>query len=382
LIWADAICINQEDIHERESQVLLMQAIYSQASKVLVWLGDDEDDRAEKALRIIDLAAGWYEIETNADSLKSGNFDFVSQPSLIERSLSDELHVSSFLTGFLGTPMYAFDMMEVKEEGWSSLCWLFGLPWFSRTWIIQEVAFANAILMIGQHEVEWDKLAIGTSWLDRKGYPRNRTSQDAQNILRIRMIYACGPKQNMGVHIELARALETLRNFNTSETRDRVYAAVCLSNQESLRHSLLKPNYSRSIRDIFTDATEYAIRNPAPESHPLDILSSVTEKRNIPDDFPSWVPRWDEKPNTAELWFTNIGSRWDASGGKTSTNIHVTVRKGLVIEGIKLGTVKYVDHSLSGLRESEENLVQQLFDARVAGLRSYGPIKDLAEAFA
>ncbi|KIN03451.1 hypothetical protein OIDMADRAFT_117045, partial [Oidiodendron maius Zn] len=93
VIWADAICINQEDIHERECQVLLMQAIYNQASKVLVWLGDDEFGQAEKALRVINLAS---------------------------------------------------------VEKWASLRWLFERPWFSRTWIIQEVAFADSIIMIGQ----------------------------------------------------------------------------------------------------------------------------------------------------------------------------------------------------------------------------------------
>ena len=39
LIWADAICINQEDTEERGSQVRLMKDIYRFASSVVVWLG-------------------------------------------------------------------------------------------------------------------------------------------------------------------------------------------------------------------------------------------------------------------------------------------------------------------------------------------------------
>lgn len=39
-IWIDAVCINQNDPIERGQQVQIMGQIYSNASRVLVWLGD------------------------------------------------------------------------------------------------------------------------------------------------------------------------------------------------------------------------------------------------------------------------------------------------------------------------------------------------------
>ena len=39
VIWVDAVCINQGDIQERNSQVSLMAFIYTRAQRVLVWLG-------------------------------------------------------------------------------------------------------------------------------------------------------------------------------------------------------------------------------------------------------------------------------------------------------------------------------------------------------
>lgn len=39
LFWVDAICINQDDLEERNRQVSLMAFIYSRAQAVLVWLG-------------------------------------------------------------------------------------------------------------------------------------------------------------------------------------------------------------------------------------------------------------------------------------------------------------------------------------------------------
>ena len=41
VLWADAVCINQTDTEEKNRQVRLMSAIYSQPTSVLVWLGDD-----------------------------------------------------------------------------------------------------------------------------------------------------------------------------------------------------------------------------------------------------------------------------------------------------------------------------------------------------
>lgn len=37
--WIDAICINQDDIEEKNRQIRIMPHIYFRASEVLVWLG-------------------------------------------------------------------------------------------------------------------------------------------------------------------------------------------------------------------------------------------------------------------------------------------------------------------------------------------------------
>lgn len=40
ILWIDALCINQDDISERSSQVGFMGRIYSNAVVVLIWLGE------------------------------------------------------------------------------------------------------------------------------------------------------------------------------------------------------------------------------------------------------------------------------------------------------------------------------------------------------
>ena len=42
IMWIDALCIDQDDPHERSAQVKQMHELYIQAEKVRIWLGDGE----------------------------------------------------------------------------------------------------------------------------------------------------------------------------------------------------------------------------------------------------------------------------------------------------------------------------------------------------
>jgi hypothetical protein len=43
-LWVDALCIDQDNVAERNSQVSIMSSICSMASKVLIWLGEESAD--------------------------------------------------------------------------------------------------------------------------------------------------------------------------------------------------------------------------------------------------------------------------------------------------------------------------------------------------
>lgn len=53
VIWIDALCSNQESKDERARQIQLISKIYSQAARVVVWLGDaaDNSDHALETTR-------------------------------------------------------------------------------------------------------------------------------------------------------------------------------------------------------------------------------------------------------------------------------------------------------------------------------------------
>lgn len=64
MLWIDAICINQDDLDERNFQVRLMWHIYSVASQVTVWLGEEADD-SDVAMEMIRLLDKNYEVRMN-----------------------------------------------------------------------------------------------------------------------------------------------------------------------------------------------------------------------------------------------------------------------------------------------------------------------------
>jgi hypothetical protein len=57
IIWVDAICINQKNDKEKVQQIQFMAKIYSQANRVLVWLGEAADN-SDQALEEIRAARG------------------------------------------------------------------------------------------------------------------------------------------------------------------------------------------------------------------------------------------------------------------------------------------------------------------------------------
>jgi Heterokaryon incompatibility protein (HET) len=66
-IWVDSICINQDDKREKETQIPLMDDIYSSATSVYIWLGD-ESPEVEPALHYVSIA-GFQQYLTNRNGI-------------------------------------------------------------------------------------------------------------------------------------------------------------------------------------------------------------------------------------------------------------------------------------------------------------------------
>ncbi|KAK7710529.1 hypothetical protein SLS63_012959 [Diaporthe eres] len=52
-VWADSVCIDQDNLDEKAHQVQFMGMIYNNASRVLICLGEDDEGHAQKAMSLV-----------------------------------------------------------------------------------------------------------------------------------------------------------------------------------------------------------------------------------------------------------------------------------------------------------------------------------------
>jgi Heterokaryon incompatibility protein (HET) len=62
LVWIDSVCINQEDVSERNRQVMLMSQIYLHAEQILIYLGPTYEG-SEEVMQFLDSCARYGERE-------------------------------------------------------------------------------------------------------------------------------------------------------------------------------------------------------------------------------------------------------------------------------------------------------------------------------
>jgi hypothetical protein len=107
-VWADAICINQDDPEERNQQVSQMGWVYRQASHTVVYLGE-----------------GTTETSLFLETLQSNDPVDWKPPSLTAGSAD---HVRDVLKS----------EVEVAAREW-----IVARPWFKRVWILQELVLSQ-----------------------------------------------------------------------------------------------------------------------------------------------------------------------------------------------------------------------------------------------
>ncbi|KAF6814341.1 ankyrin and het domain protein, partial [Colletotrichum plurivorum] len=134
-LWADSVCINQDDPRERGHQVGLMSRLYSRAEQVLVCIGWDPEGRAPEATSLVE--------EVCSRVLATYPTIDLSPASFPDPQANDSL---------------------ARDRRWDSLALLIATDWFKRGWVVQEGGLARAaVILWGSSEIPW--LAFMRTWL-------------------------------------------------------------------------------------------------------------------------------------------------------------------------------------------------------------------------
>jgi hypothetical protein len=223
VLWIDAICINQEDIEERNREVGRMGQIYGKATRVVIWLGP-EGENSSLAIRSLRLFA--------KDLTNEFVIDFSGSRYRAPGSRTELL---------LASPIPWYD-----EEGpWLAIRRFFHRKGFTRLWVYQECQLAADVLVIvGFETLPLMELVRAGMWFadaclktqDFLAAPRLAASL---NIIRPR---------------PAARGMDVFtrtRGCECEDPRDRIYAIMELF-PKHIKHDL-HPDYRLPVEVAYKD---------------------------------------------------------------------------------------------------------------------------------
>lgn len=156
-IWADAICINQLDNMERNTQILLMKRIYQQSRMTYIFLGEQEDQ--PQTPNAVD-----YVEKTIFRPLRT-----LSEPSISISSLIRCLHHQDVRQTTDELLRDILHYVEIPQEDdwapWMSWQILLTRPWFNRIWVIQEATAApdRTVVQVGAFRMTWNELVAANA---------------------------------------------------------------------------------------------------------------------------------------------------------------------------------------------------------------------------
>ena len=283
-LWADALCINQQDINEKNVQVAKMGEIYSGASSVLVWLGPGD----QRTGHVVDLSrqlcsiARHYAVQdvpTTSMDLRGDIWDGLANISNQQLAKRDSIALE-------------FDFRGMDE--------FYSQPWFQRLWVIQEVALARRItIRCGSHEIAWETLVTAArvqSQSVRRGTLHNLRLPYGfaffMVIETMRMVFLKWDKYRLLTNLDLCRG------SLCSNDLDYVYALLSMSGPGDPK---IVPDYRISVRELFIKVGQAFLQILADDGYELRTLYYAAQNSgdhhrpeitDPSDQLPSWVPDW------------------------------------------------------------------------------------------
>jgi hypothetical protein len=321
-LWADAVCINQNDNAERSQQVQKMRAIYEQAQKVDIYINDVLGYQYE-AFNLLDDILRYMKGRITSDFIFAGH----------------------------GRRRELLALQDFFRNGY----WL-------RVWITQEVAVArDALVFFGSRRIQLeDLLAIQKSLCDDLWDEIYRLSNFDPSI-SANTLRGGGPgrlalpPKTLPLP-DLYDVLEKHVDKLSTDPRDQVFAIVGLT--KARESPDMTPNYALSVEQVFYNTTRYILLS----SKSLDIIH-LQPREDCPFALPSWVPDYSlgARGNMQPFHgFHGSVVTYQASWERNARFSLKRDNRSLIVRGLCLATIKHVsdDIPMTGPRDEKGMLLQ------------------------
>jgi hypothetical protein len=306
-IWVDALCINQTDFEEKNSQVPLMKDIYQMATGTMVWVGLASNN-SDALMQRLD--------EVGKDAFQAGILDVfgreaqkVLRPQGVGEVLpARHLRIRKSLEEL--SDKLGFDFPYTALGPFNSR------PYWTRVWIIQEVSVSQQVIILcGTKEVPFPHFAAASIFLN---FHKTRTSIRASfatsmdpskgsklnemialsgddgryNYLigsrrRFQNEAATGHDDLLGLLKKTCLSHDYAIDQRATDYRDVIYGVLGMAaDVESLG---IKPDYRKShtVQDVYTETTKALLK----QGHTI-VLAWCGQPLQAPGltGLPSWVP--------------------------------------------------------------------------------------------
>lgn len=290
-LWIDAICIDQKNNVEKGEQLEQMRQVYSQARAVVTWLGPAADNS--------DFALQWiHKYGGRAFELGIGD-----RPELRLRYLLESLETTR--KDLLNENLRVFaedlrDQLSTKNVEYTdlinSLLHLFNRPYWSRIWVVQELASASTVTFICGNKTTTDHAVNHALRLLRNfgQYQHLRWNHDCpitnnNHAVNTNAIHTHKPIsllkfRNGARPSSLIYLMRHFRYFQATDPRDKIFALLGIAtDNETLG---LHPDYRKTSDEVYIDLARTFIQH----GH-IEILSLCEFPKKVPG-LPSWVHDW------------------------------------------------------------------------------------------
>ncbi|ORY01801.1 heterokaryon incompatibility protein-domain-containing protein [Clohesyomyces aquaticus] len=316
-VWIDALCINQQDIQERNNHVTKMNIIYRNAKAVRIWLGDVVSDSDNGAFEALFRISGFLDQRFAAG-------DFKNYRTLQRSFAANE---------------------EMQSIQWNCLSSMLNRAWFRRTWVIQEVGVANkATIHLGPLSTSWEMLSgviliLRNYDIDVLLWAYTELTAD----ITIALMDKLQKRQREQKHdqidppetpITLLEILHESRDFKCTVQSDKVYGVLGLADD---RDDYPAPDYALPVADVFKGIA----RSHIAKTNGLTILYHCSESgEGLDQKIPSWTPDWTRKCHHTPFYLTSL--KCHASG--SSLPSFTFAGDALMVQGCIVDHVQTVEN--------------------------------------
>ncbi|KAH8698045.1 hypothetical protein GQ44DRAFT_733432 [Phaeosphaeriaceae sp. PMI808] len=225
---------------------------------------------------------------------------------------------------------------------WGSVKALFGLPWFGRVWIIQEIVAApNVKIVCGKWVVDWNDLHLAVETLERKvqvtGEDFSLLKQSWEPFLYLAEQREWEARQ---CRWSLFMLLEHFRHAQSTLSRDRLFALVGLASDGN--EAEFEPDYDSAFERVVLKYAQVFVR----QSRGIQLLyrAGLCDQS---DRFPSWIPDRTTKRAVGLHDSTDTGVIFLASGPQKANIECIPDTDELSVTGYEFDTIKSISKTLN-----------------------------------